>query len=345
MRRDEWGVLDDGRAVRRLVLGSEPGPVLHLLTLGATVHRLEVTGGGERRNVALGHPAPADYLASSAYVGGVIGRYANRIAEGRFQLDGTDVQVATHDRGHHLHGGPDGFDRRLWEVLEQGDDHAVLLLESLDGDQGFPGNLTVRARFAVDGEAVRVDLEATTDAPTVVNLTSHLYVNLDGDGSGTTDDHELTVHADHYTPVDDAGIPLGEHAPVDGTPFDFRSPAAVGAAVRRDHPQVASARGIDHNFVLRGDGWRTAAVLESRRSRTRLSLRTDQPGLQVFTANSFDGSLRSSRGGSYRQGDGIALEPQLFPDSPHHPEWPSSVLRPGETYRTSRAWEITALDD
>ena len=337
---------DDGQLVQSLELGTAPGPVLHLLTLGATVRRLEVTGGdGRRRNIVLGHPTPADYLASTDYIGGTIGRYANRIAAGRFPLEGATVQLATHDRGNHLHGGPDGFDRRLWAVVDRGPDHAVLRLESPAGDQGFPGALVAEVRFEVTPSGVRIDFQATADAATVVNLTNHAYFNLDGDGAGTIDDHELTVHGSAYTPVDRTGIPLGGHAPVAGTPFDFRSPTAIGWAVRQDHEQVAWARGIDHNLVLDGSGWRPVAVLESARTATRLTLHTDQPGLQVYTGNVLDGSRRSTEGGLYRQGDGIALEPQLFPDSPNHPEWPSATLLPGETYRAAIAWALTSVPD
>jgi galactose mutarotase-like enzyme len=337
------GVTVHAMPMSDLVLGSAPGPVLHLLTLGATVHRLEVTGGdGVRRNVVLGHPTPADRLASTAYLGGTIGRYANRIAGGVFPLDGRAVTVETHDRGNSLHGGPDGFDRREWTVVDRSGQHAVLELESPDGDQGFPGRLTARARFEVTGDAVRISFEATTDATTVVNLTSHAYFNLDGDGAGGVDDHLLTVPAEEYTPVDDTGIPLGQHAPVAGTPFDFRRPAPIGPALRQDHEQVVAAHGIDHNYVVPGTGLRTLAVLESPRTRTRLELTSDQPGLQVYTGNSFDGSHRSTDGGRYRQGDGIALEPQLFPDSPNHPEWPSARLAAGETYRAELRWVFTS---
>jgi len=342
---DDFGPLADGRHVRRLVLGEPPGPVLHLLTLGATVNRLEVTGGdGRRRNVVLGHGTPQAYLASTDYLGGTIGRYANRIAGGRFTLAGEEVRLRTHDRGHHLHGGPDGFDRRLWSVLDHGGGHAVLALDSPAADQGYPGALRAVVRFDVTDRAVRIAFEATADAPTVVNLTSHAYFNLDGDGSGTIDAHRLRVLADRYTPVDPTGIPLGDHLSVAGTPFDFRTPAAVGPAVRHHDEQVVMARGIDHNYVLRGNGWRRVAVLESRRTSTRLELSTDQPGLQVYTGNFLDGgSGRSPEGHLYRQGDGIALEPQLFPDSPNRPEFPSAVLRPGKTYRSSMEWAFGAL--
>jgi len=339
--RTELGLLSDGRPVERLVIGDSPGPVVELLTLGATVHRLEVTGGdGERRNVVLGHDTVEDRLASSDYLGGTIGRYANRIAHGRFELAGAEVRVQTHDRGNSLHGGPDGFDAKVWSVVDQSSHAATLRLESPDGDMGFPGTLRVQVRYEVEGDIVRVTHEATTDATTVVNLTNHAYFNLDGDRAGTVDEHRLTVLADSYTPVDATGIPTGDHAPVAGTPFDLRGATVIGPVVRHDHEQIRSARGIDHNFVIRGEGLRTAAILESDRTSTVLELRTDQPGVQVYTGNNLDGAGRGTAGRLYRQGDGIALEPQLFPDTPNHPEWPSAQLDPGEVYRSTIEWSI-----
>jgi galactose mutarotase-like enzyme len=339
-----FGRLSDGREVRRIVLGAEPGPVVHVLDLGATVHRVEVTGGdGRRRNVVLGHATAEDYRTSMAYFGGTIGRYANRIAGGRFRLDGQEVRLGVNDRGNHLHGGVEGFDKRLWTVVEHGPRHAVLALDSPDGDEGFPGALSVLARFEVSDTAVRIGYQAKAEATTVVNLTNHAYFNLDGDGAGTVDGHLLRVLAERFTPVDGTGIPLGDHASVGGTPFDFRTATPLGAAVRRRHDQLAAARGVDHNFVLDGSGWRLAAVLESPRSATRLELRTDQPGLQVYTGNFLDGSARSSEGLAYRQGDGIALEPQLFPDSPNHPDYPSAVIGPGDTYRAALEWAFSAI--
>ena len=338
-----FGQMPDGRDVRLLTIGAEPGPVVEVLTLGATVHRLDVTcGDGQRRNVVLGHPDVEEHLASGDYVGGTIGRYANRIAGGRFTLDGHDVEVLTHDRGNSLHGGPEGFDVRLWDVESHEADELVLSLVSPDGDQGFPGSVDVRVRYQVDGRAVRVTTEASTDAVTVVNLTNHAYFNLDGEGAGTIDGHELLVEADELTPVDATGIPTGGHTSVDGTPFDFRSPTTIGPALRTEHPQVVDARGIDHNYVVRGSGLRRAAVLTSPRTRTSVELWTDQPGVQVYTGNFLDGARRSTSGGRYRQGDGVALEPQLFPDSPNRPEWPSATLRPGETYAAHLEWRFGA---
>jgi aldose 1-epimerase len=338
------GNLPDGRGVQWIVLGRAPGPVLTLLDLGATVRGLEITGGdGVRRAVVLGQATPAEYLESTDYLGGTIGRYANRIRAGRFSLDGHEVRVGTHDRGNHLHGGPDGFDRRVWHLEEHDDVHARLSLESPDGDQGFPGALVAGVTFTVLDDGVRVELTATTDAPTVVNLTSHAYFNLDGPGAGTVDDHLLRVRAEEYTPVDRTGIPLGGHAPVADTAFDFREPRPIGPAIRSGEEQVRLARGIDHNYVLSGDGLRPVATLASPRTATALELLTDQPGLQVYTGNFLDGSRPSAAGGTYRQGDGIALEPQLFPDTPNRPEFGSAVLRPGETYASTLEWRFSAL--
>ncbi|MET0819579.1 MAG: aldose epimerase family protein [Aeromicrobium sp.] len=340
------GRLRSGEDVHLVTLGEAPGIQLQVLDLGATVHRLLVTGGdGVRRNIVLGHPAPQDYLDSTFYIGGTIGRYANRIAAGRFELDGEPVTVGAHDRGNHLHGGPDGFDRRAWTIARHDDSSVELALTSPDGDQGFPGEVRASVTFTVDADRVDVVMTATTTAPTLVNMTNHAYFNLAGEGSGTVDDHELTVAAQEFTPVDGTGIPLGGHAPVDGTPFDLRSPVRIGHAVRTPHPQIAAASGIDHNLVLDepGAGLRSVAQIECAATATRLDLATDQPGLQVYSGNFLDGRHRSTSGGLLRQGDGVALEPQLFPDSPNHPEWPSAVLRPGQTYTSHLRWTVSPV--
>ena len=325
--------------VHRIRIGRAPGLELQVLDLGSTMHALEVTcGDGVRRNVLLGHPSPQEYLDSTAYIGGTIGRYANRIAAGRFVLDGVEHQLGTHDRGNHLHGGPDGFDRRVWDIVEVGDDHARLHLESPDGDQGYPGSLHVSARFSVAGEALQLELEATTDAATIVNLTSHAYFDLAGTGS--IDDHIITIPSDRYTPVDGTGIPTGGHVSVDGTPFDLRRPTELGSAIRRAHPQVVAAQGIDHNLVIDGSGPRPVATLESALARLRLVVSSDQPGLQVYTGNFLDGTTRGTDGRLLRQGAGIALEPQRFPDTPNRSEFGSAELRPGELYRSTIVWEF-----
>jgi galactose mutarotase-like enzyme len=318
--------------------------VLELLDLGATVHRLWVTGGdGVRRNVVLGNATVAEHRASTHYLGGTIGRYANRIAGGRFSLDGAEVQLETNDRGNNLHGGPEGFDRQLWAVADSSDRHVTLRLTSPGGDQGFPGQLTVTVRFETTEDSVEVRFAASTDAPTVVNLTSHAYFNLDGEGSGSIDEQLLRIDADDYLPVDDTGIPSGGLEPVAGTPFDVRRPTRLAEAVRGRHDQVLAAHGIDHNYAPAGDGWRLVATLDSPRTGTRMELHSDQPGLQVYTGNGLDGVLGSTEGRLYRQGDGLALEPQLFPDTPNRPDFGSAALRPGETYRAALDWRFVPL--
>jgi aldose 1-epimerase len=344
MTVETFGVLPDGSEARVVTIGRAPGIELQVLDLGATVHQLRVTcGDGVRRNIVLGHPTPGEYLDSTAYLGGTIGRYANRIGAGRFELDGSTVTVGTHDRGNHLHGGPDGFDRRTWSIERHDDTSVELGLTSPDGDQGFPGELQATVSFTIVGDRVDIAMRATTSAPTVVNLTNHAYFNLAGEGSGTVDAHELRVDAGEYTPVDATGIPLGAHEDVAGTPFDLRVGTSLGAIARSDHPQVAAASGIDHNLVLGGTGMRAVAQLDCQHTLTRLELATDQPGLQVYTGNFLDGTRRSTSGALLRQGDGVALEPQLFPDSPNHPEWPSAVLRPGDTYLSRISWTVSNL--
>lgn len=329
--------------VRILTIGAEPGPVLEVLDLGATVHRLWVTcGDGVRRNVVLGHPDPKGYLSSPAYLGGTIGRYANRISGGRFTLDGRDVELATNDRGNLLHGGPDGFDKRIWDVVGHGDDHVVLRLVSPDGDQGFPGRLVAQVRFEISGESVLVLFRAASDAPTVVCLTSHAYFNLDG--ADTIEEHRLRVDAQEFLPVDDTGIPQPERTQVAGTAFDLRAPTQLGDRIRDTHPQMAAAQGFDHCFVLEGAGRRTVATLDSLRSRTRLELSTDQPGLQVYTGNQLDGTAPSVSGGVHQRWAGVALEPELFPDTPNSPGANAAVLRPAETYEAVLEWRFSALD-
>jgi aldose 1-epimerase len=333
--------MPDGRPVERITIGSAPGVVVDVLTLGATAHRVEVTGGdGVRRDVALGRDTVATLLGVDGFLGATIGRYANRIAGGRFSLDGTPVSVETSDRGNSLHGGPDGWDKRLWTVAASSATSVTLTLESPDGDMGFPGTVSASVTYSVDGSTVRIAHTATTDAPTVVNMTNHTYFNLDGDGAGTIDGHTLAVHADHYTPVDPSGIPLGEHARVDGTPFDLRSATELGHVLRMEDRQLADAGGIDHNFVIRGSGLRPAAVLSSPATRTSLELLSDQPALQVYAGNVLGGPGRTGR--CYRVGDGIALEPQLAPDTPNHPRWPSARLAPGETYRSTLEWRFSS---
>lgn len=344
------GLTSSSTGPASVVLGSAPGLVVRVLALGASVQSLAATcGDGVRRNVVLGHPTAHDYATGVNYVGGIVGRYANRIAGGRFSLDGRDIQADVADRGHHLHGDPDGLHRRTWSIVSHTTDEVRLRLISPAGDQGMPGRLEIEAIYTVTGSCLGLEVGATTDAPTAVNLTAHHYFNLDGTGDADVLGHDLQVAASRYLPVDDTAIPIGDPADVAGTPFDFRDPAPVGQAVASNHHQVRAAGGLDHTLVLDppaagASSVRPVARLSSTRTSTTLEIATDQPGLQVYTGNALDGTRNGSDGRPLQRHAGIALETQHFPDSPNHPSYPSSALRPGETYASRTTWTIGRLE-
>jgi aldose 1-epimerase len=291
---------------------------------------------GRWGDVALGLADGGAYRSDPAYLGASVGRYANRIARGVFTLDGVEHRIPTNEPGAALHGGPGGFESAEWEPGESDGRSVTLRRTSPDGENGFPGTLQIAGTYTVDGGDLRIEYEATTDAPTVVNLTNHAYWNLAG--AGSVEDHEVQLGGSHILAVDEHLIPAGPPMPVDGTPFDLRSPQRIGARLREGHPQLRAARGYDHTFVLDGapdsDGLRFAArVVEPRSGRT-LELRTDQPGVQFYSGNMLDGTLVLRDGSAARQGDAFCLEPQAFPDAPNRPDFPSTVLRPGAVYRS-----------
>lgn len=301
-----------------------------VLTLGATLHRLRVSMPDRPRDVVLSLRTLEQRRASRDYLGVTIGRFANRIAGGSFRLGDVVHQLPVNDRGNTLHGGPCGFDRRVWDVLDVGPDHVELGLTSADGDQGFPGTLEVRARFEVRAGVLRTAYRATTDAPTPVNMTSHVYYNLDDlKYAGSVLGQRLRLPADTYLPIDASGVPDGEVADVAGTVYDVRSRRRLG-----DLPS------IDHTYVVPGEGMREMATLESTNGDLRLELASNQPGLQVYT-----GAGMGAGGSPHpREGTGVALEPQHFPDSVNRPEWPSTILRPGETYLWESEARFTVTD-
>ncbi|MCC6315945.1 MAG: galactose mutarotase [Thermomicrobiales bacterium] len=349
--REPFGVAD-GRAVERFTLDNGVGLRAAILSYGALVQRLEAPDRTRRAgNVVLGLPDLDRYMRdNSPFFGVVAGRYANRIREGRFTLDGETIQLACNDDGHHLHGGARGFDKRVWEAEpRETDDGPALRLTrtSPHGEEGYPGTLTAEVVYTLTRDnALRIDYRAETDRPTIVNLTNHSYFNLAGEGSGTIENHLLQIAASRYVPIDETLIPSGEFAPVAGAPFDFTTPHAIGERIREGTEQIVRGRGYDHSFVLDRPSpddrslLRAARVLEPGSGRV-LEVWTTAPGVQLYAGSFLDGTLTGTSGRTYRQSDGFCLETQTFPDSPNHPNFPSPVLRPGEVYRTTTAFAFS----
>ncbi|MFE1460239.1 aldose epimerase family protein [Streptomyces nigra] len=346
--RSFFGVLPDGTKVHSWSLANG-GTRMKVLSYGGVVQSLEVPDRrGRLANVSLGFRSLDDYVASSPYFGALIGRYGNRIGKGRFTLDGRTYQVDVNDGENSLHGGAQGFDKRVWDVepFTKGADVGLHLhLTSRDGEMGYPGTLRVKVTYTLTRYGDwRIDYAATTDKPTVVNLTSHVYWNLAGEGSGSIEGHRLKIDGSRYTPVDAGLIPTGEQARVAGTPFDFRRAKTVGEDLRTAHQQLLYGQGFDHNWVLdKGISPRPewAATLQDPSSGRTLRIATTEPGLQFYSGNFLDGTLVGTGGRVYRQGDGLCLETQHFPDSPNRPSFPSTVLRPGQTYRSTTVHSFT----
>jgi aldose 1-epimerase len=335
-----FGETPEGATVTAYEMGSAPGPVLTVLDLGATIQSL--TWGVRQPSIVLGYDDVAAYLSSdNDYQGAVVGRYANRIAGARFSLDGTTHHLDANDGENSRHGGHQGYEQRVWTLVGHDDDSLTLGLVSPHGDQGFPGSLSIQARYEVGRDSVRLTLRATCDRRSVVNLTNHSYFNLAADGS-SIDDHLLEVHADRYLPVDAGSIPLGHLEDVTGTPFDLRTAARIGDRVRDTHPQVRQARGIDHSFDLHGSGLRRVAVLAEPTTGRRLSVLTDQPALQVYTGNFLNGGT-VARNRLLRQGDGIALETQRHPDAPNQAHLGLATLEPRDEYRNTTVWMLDQM--
>ncbi|WP_432494964.1 aldose epimerase family protein [Kineococcus gypseus] len=339
-----WGTAQDGRPVARWVL--DDGTVqVGLVEHGARVQSvLAPDRDGTRADVALGFAQLAPYEGKGRSFGATVGRFANRIARGEFTLDGRTYAVPPTDRGNAIHGGPRPFSQALWTSQEVAGARGVRFsLLSPDGDNGFPGALSVHVEYVLDGGVLSVQTSATTDAPTVLNLTNHAYWNLAGDGSGTVDGHLLQVDSAAFLVVDEVGVPTGEVRPVDGTPFDLREAVPVGRRLaegeRAGDEQLARGSGFDHCFVLADvpGGEREpsrAARVEEPSSGRVLEVWTDQPGVQVFTAGTLGGTLVGKAGAAYGPRAGLALEAQAFPDAPHHPAFPTTVLREGERFRS-----------
>lgn len=344
MQVEPFGTAPDGAAVSRFTLG-EHGLRVSLINWGAAIASIVVPDAhGRETDVVLGFDDLASYVAHRGCLGVVVGRVANRIDGAAFTLDGRRYPLATRPDGLHIHGGPRGFDRRTWTAVPDPASESVRFERvSPDGEEGYPGTCRVSVRYTVTGRALTVAYHATTDAPTVINLSQHVYFNLAGHDAGTIGGHRLQLWASRFTPMNDRMMPTGEIRAVAGTPFDFRTPEAIGARIDDADPQLILARGYDHNYVIDrdGPGLAACAAVEDPVSGRTLTVATTEPGVQFYTGNSLHGQ-RGKGGAVYRARSGFCLETQHFPNSPNIPAFPSIVLRPGGQYESSTVFTFGA---
>jgi aldose 1-epimerase len=348
--RDRFGTTAAGDPVYRYTLVNTQGMRVRILTYGGIVQSMTAPDRrGHFRDVTLGLRTLKEYQAESPYFGAIIGRYANRIDEGTFTLDGKTYHLPINNPPNSLHGGTIGFDKRLWAATPLRKNGTVglrLTRVSPNGEMGYPGTMHVAVTYTLtNSNGLRMDYRATTDRDTIINLTNHAYFNLAGEGSGTVYGQRVRINADHYTPIDSTLIPTGRIAPVARTPFDFTTPRAIGSRIRAGVQQIVFAHGYDHNWVLNGTGGRGALSLAARAydpgSGRVLTVLTDQPGVQFYTGNFLDGSIVGISGKTYRQGDAFTLETQHYPDSPNHPNFPSTVLHPGDVFTSSTIYQFS----
>ena len=340
-----------GKPIEMVTLKNSHGMEVQAITYGAIITSIKVPDrAGKIADVALGFDAPEQYWAEPfhPYFGAVVGRYGNRIAKGKFTLDGKSYSLAINNAPNTLHGGVKGFDKQVWTVTtkeEAGGSSAIFSRTSPDGEEGYPGTLQARVTYTLtEKNELIVDYHATTDKATPVNLTQHTYFNLAGEGSGTILDHELTLDADRYTPVDDTLIPTGELAPVQGTPFDFRKATAIGARIEQANAQLKNGKGYDHNWVLnkKGTGLQHAATLRDPKSGRTVDVATTEPGVQFYSGNFLDGTIKGKGGKAYVLRSGLCLETQHYPDSPNQPSFPSTILQPGKTLTSRTTFTFSA---
>ncbi len=336
----------DGKKTDLYVLTNAAGMKVALTNYGGRIVSILVPDkNGAMVDVNLGHGSIDDYLNRESFFGTLVGRYGNRIAKGKFTLDGKTYSLATNNGPNSLHGGKKGFNAKVWDATPVGNNGLKLRYVSQDGEEGYPGTLTVDVTYTLtDDNGIKIDYQATTDKNTVVNLTNHAYFNLNGEGSGTVGDHVLQINADRYTPVDATLIPTGELAPVEGTPFDFRKPTPIGQRVDADHPQIKNGGGYDHNFVLNGgqtDQPRLIATASSPKTGITMQVLTTEPGVQFYGGNFLNGQVTGKSGRPYEKRTAFCLETQHFPDSPNQSSFPSVVLKPGQTYKTTTEYRFS----
>ena len=348
-KRESFGQTGDGQAVEIYTLKNRRGAEARITTYGGAVVSLTMPDrAGKFDDVLLGFDDLEGYQKTTTYIGSLVGRYANRIAKGRFTLNGKEYTLATNNGENHLHGGIRGFDKVVWKARPlpaRGGQALELTYLSRDGEEGYPGNLTVRVVYTLtDANELKIDYYATTDKDTVVNLTNHNYYNLAGQGNGDILGHLLTINASRFTPTDAGAIPTGELRAVRGTPFDFTRPTAIGARIEQDEEQLKLGKGYDHNFVVNGRAGvlRLAARVTEPTTGRVMETWTTEPGVQLYTGNYLDGSDMGKGGKPYRHRYGFCLETQHYPDSPNRPEFPSTVLRKGARFRSTTVYKFSA---
>ena len=336
----------DGKPTALYVLKNKKGAEACVTNWGGRLVSVMVPDkNGKMTDVVLGYDNIAQYVANpDMNYGALIGRYGNRIANGKFTLDGTEYQLPQNNNGHCLHGGPKGYHAVVWDAKQIDDQTLELTYLSKDGEAGFPGNLDIKVIYKLtDDNAIDIQYEAETDKPTIVNMTNHSYFNLDGDPTTDNSAYLLTLNADNYTPVDSTFMTTGEIATVEGTPMDFRKPTAIGANINQEFEQLKNGNGIDHNWVLntQGDVTKVCATLESPKTGIVLDVYTNEPGIQVYCGNFLDGTLTGKKGIVYNFRAAVCLETDKYPDTPNKPEWPSAVLRPGEKYQSQCIYKFS----
>ncbi len=350
MEKRPFAKTQDGQSVELYILTNRAGFEVAITNYGGTLVSLKAPDrNGKIADVILGYDSVTGYENGKAYFGGTIGRYGNRIAHGKFTLNGTPYTLAKNDGENHLHGGLIGFNKRVWNAKEISTDAGQALeltYLSRDGEEGYPGNLSIAVVFTVsaDRNALKIEYSATTDKETVVNLTNHAYFNLAGQGNGTILGHQLTLHAGKFTPVDASLIPTGVRQSVRNTPFDFLKPVAIGARIAKDDEQLIFGKGYDHNWVLdriSAKALSPAAHVYDPQSGRVLEVSTTEPGIQFYSGNFLDGTIHGKDGKVYPHRAAFCLETQHFPDSPNHPNFPSTVLKPGQRYKSTTVYEFS----